>query len=338
MSKMRLKNIIFKVASSIFIAFVFLNIFCFFYSNVPAHYESNSGATDFVRVPNQFFSRWSEGGNWGWTNNEGLYNLYDYQEHMSIDILTMGSSNTEGACVPMDKAYPSILNSLFLDKTVYNLGMPGHNFLTCIKNLDAAIAKYQPKESIIILADTLSFSVSELEASINKQTPEIQSYTSGIMNMIERIPYMRLLYDNWNIAIRKKLSNMSQFSQKIVSTENTSTENTEKLLDSLLSSLGEKAINNNIDLIIVYHPSIEISDDASLIVGRNEGFSQLFGSLCAQYGIKFVDMQESFVAKYNSEHVLPHGFANSSIGKGHLNQHGHAMIAEALFKLIEEGE
>ena len=40
--------------------------------------------------------------------------------------------------------------------------------------------------------------------------------------------------------------------------------------------------------------------------------------------------------EYNQNYILPHGFINSSIGNGHLNKYGHKMLAEELYKIIEE--
>ena len=44
------------------------------------------------------------------------------------------------------------------------------------------------------------------------------------------------------------------------------------------------------------------------------------------------------VEEYENEAVLPYGFTNTSIGSGHLNKNGHAMIAESLYEIIKEAE
>ncbi len=46
-------------------------------------------------------------------------------------------------------------------------------------------------------------------------------------------------------------------------------------------------------------------------------------------------MGARFLREYEENHLLPYGFANSAVGKGHLNRYGHAMIADELYKLME---
>ena len=50
----------------------------------------------------------------------------------------------------------------------------------------------------------------------------------------------------------------------------------------------------------------------------------------------FLDMSEAFTDMYMCEHVFPHGFSNSAVAAGHLNEYGHQAIAAELIKAIEE--
>ena len=45
----------------------------------------------------------------------------------------------------------------------------------------------------------------------------------------------------------------------------------------------------------------------------------------------------SLVPYFFENHILPHGFSNTSVGSGHLNKEGHAMVAEAIYHRIKEG-
>lgn len=60
----------------------------------------------------------------------------------------------------------------------------------------------------------------------------------------------------------------------------------------------------------------------------------VFGDLCQEQGILFLDMTDIFVQKYEENHILPHGFTNTHVGAGHLNKHGHEMIAKSLANVI----
>ena len=88
-------------------------------------------------------------------------------------------------------------------------------------------------------------------------------------------------------------------------------------------------------MIIFYHPTTRINSDGSLLLPNDAEKRETFSNLCKQNGIIFLDMTERFKYEYKVNHVLPHGFINSSVGSGHLNKYGHKMIADELYKLIE---
>ena len=90
-------------------ALVLLNLFAFFWYNVPVHYENPSGATEYVWERHKFYSKATEGFALGRTNNEGFNNINDYHEGDSIDILLMGSSHTEGFNVAQDENSGAII-------------------------------------------------------------------------------------------------------------------------------------------------------------------------------------------------------------------------------------
>ena len=50
--------------------------------------------------------------------------------------------------------------------------------------------------------------------------------------------------------------------------------------------------------------------------------------------IGFLQKISAFRDMYHTKHQVPHGFANTRIGTGHLNPAGHAAIADALYKTI----
>ena len=46
-------------------------------------------------------------------------------------------------------------------------------------------------------------------------------------------------------------------------------------------------------------------------------------------------MSDRFLKEFNEGYILPYGFVNSTVGSGHLNRYGHAMIADEIYKRIE---
>lgn len=64
----------------------------------------------------------------------------------------------------------------------------------------------------------------------------------------------------------------------------------------------------------------------------------LFSQLCKKNDIIFVDSVSVFEALYTEQYILAHGFANTAVGVGHLNEYGHRAVAEVLANAIKEAE
>ena len=93
--------------------------------------------------------------------------------------------------------------------------------------------------------------------------------------------------------------------------------------------------SDNPSVIILYHPPVTIEPDGTLTLGDDREQAEAFREICETNGIQFLDMGARFLREYEENHLLPYGFANSAVGKGHLNRYGHAMIADELYKLME---
>ena len=60
--------------------------------------------------------------------------------------------------------------------------------------------------------------------------------------------------------------------------------------------------------------------------------------MCYQNGLNFIDMSNRYQEEYKKNYTVPSGFINTAVASGHINKHGHRMIAEELYKAIEEIE
>lgn len=56
-----------------------------------------------------------------------------------------------------------------------------------------------------------------------------------------------------------------------------------------------------------------------------------FADMCQRHNIGFVDLSERFNDFFLRTKKFPRGFANTFPGQGHLNSHGHRLVAEAIF-------
>ena len=324
-----------KIVLSGGLAFLVLTCFCYLYYNIPVHYATTDGVTDYKWESNVFYSRGTEGIAWGKTNNEGYTNMFDFSTGVQTDILIMGSSHMEAYQVAMNESTASRLNALFSDYFVYNIGVSGHNFLTCVCNLEAAINKYHPSKYVVIETGSISFSDEALEKAIEGTVAEIPSHTEGIVGLLQKNQYLRLLYAQMEGYKKKQATSGNEIENEVITTANPK-EGNKILLGQLLEKISFIAEKGDTKLIIVYHPSIKVGTDTSLqLLGDRNAVSQ-FEGLCSKYGIYFLDMSDRFLQEYKDTYSLPYGFVNTSVGSGHLNKYGHAMIADELYKLISE--
>lgn len=315
-----------------FVAIIILTIFSMLYYNHPIHYPNESGATDYAYNHNAFYSVAREGISFGKTNNEGFNNGYNYEKKMNINVLLMGSSHMEGYQIFQKENAASLLKKLMPQKNIYNIGMAGHNFLTCCSNFKSAVEKYHPSEYVIIETSTLNFSKNEIKQVLDQTYPELANHSEGILGLLSKNQFLRLVY------VQSK--NFTEKSDADVTTNyNQSKSDNTEVLNNLLSYIGNIAKDNNIKLIIFYHPTTQINSDGQLVLPDDERNREEFEKLARNNNIIFMDMTERFKYEYRVNHILPYGFNNSSMGSGHLNKYGHNMVADELYKIIKkEGE
>lgn len=321
-----------KTMVSGILAFLFLNLFSYYYYNPPKHSTNENGATDYVWEPNMFYSVAVEGFAQGKKNNEGLANAFDFDDSMKIDILFMGSSHMEGHHVCMSQLAANQISSSLKNKTVYNISVSGHTFLRCANNLRAALNRYQPTEYVVIETSNISFSNEELALAKNEEIPDIPSYDKGIIGLLQESPYFFLIYYQLGQNIGQIIgqNNIQKAADMEVEMNN------EELLDDLLQKMSALAGEYGAKIIIMYHPHIMIAYDGMASLDTDQDIIDQFKRSCDNNGILFLDMSDRFIKEYERSHILPHGFSNSPVGKGHLNKYGHAMIAEELYKMILE--
>lgn len=329
----RILRMIGKVLLSGILAFAVLTVGCMLYYNLPVHYTCEDGASDYRWESHKFYSTWKEGFAWGRTNNEGYMNAFDYTPQTQVDVLILGSSHMEARNVAPDKSAAALLNERMPEKTVYNLGLSSHAFLTCASNLQTALEKYAPTDCVIETS-TLAFSNQDIQLTVNGEFPEIDSHSEGVLALLQSNQYIRLAYKQITYFFGTLPWEKDTDTQDtaVLATENTETN--EELLNALLAKMAKMASDRGTRLIILYHPATEIDADGNLVLGKYDGDAEQFAALCEENGILFLNMAERFRAAYEENFTVPHGFCNTTVGNGHLNEAGHEMIAEELYRIL----
>lgn len=326
----KMKKIIIVISSWI-VALCILNVMCMIYYNIPRHTTNQTGTTDYIWESNFVYSRGIEGFSNGITNNEGFNNLFDY-EGQELDILIMGSSQMEAFNVQQDQSTASLLNDFYNEDVVYNIGVSGHDFYTIVGNVEEALSTYTPSEYLIIEIGTLNYDKELLQSVIDNTYTELASYDSGIIYELQGIPYLRLLYSQVSSYLAGTASD------EIVA-EDSSAQNSggySEELEIILSELNLLCSEYDVTPIIFYQTKLILNEDGTVTTNTDADDLELFKTACEKNNIVFVDMTETFIEGYTTDYILPHGFANTTIGTGHLNKYGHEMIANKLIQVMEE--
>ena len=312
-------------------AFAVLCLLCVFYYNIPVHITSKTGATDYAWEKHCSYSKMTEGVGYGRMNNEGFNNLADYNSGTPIDILLMGSSHMEATNVPQKKTTGTLMNAEFGNTNyVYNIGVSSHDFIHIASNLETAIQYYKPGKYVVIEISSIQFNTQSLENIITGNVYRLPSYDSNIIFFLQKIPYLRLLYFQYKNFIKEAENEEVQY----VPDPGNNMEAYSNILASVVKKIYAVCAGSGVRPVIFYHPHLALRRDGSAAPETDAAYLGAFKNACAANNVAFLDMTDAFMEAYQNSRLLPHGFFNTAVGKGHLNKHGHKTIAQELYTYI----
>lgn len=321
-----------KCFLSAIISLVVLSAFTLLYYNYGIRKTNLSGATDYV-WENHFYSVGYEGCAMGFTDLNGLNNAFPRQDE--IDILVMGSSQMEARNVPQKKCTTYVLNTYMKENNVnlyaYNIGVEGHAIYTLVNNLEAALNEYNPQSYVVLETKMTDLDIDKMQAVINGTYARTPAYDSGMIYYLQKIPYLRLIHkqiSNYNVQ-NSLVDDLRAQMYSDISAE----ENYYDTLDSFISLINERCVSKGCKPIIFFIPEISLSENGIEFEYDYEKL-ELFKKSCYNHDIEFVDLTERYLKEYGETYILPYGFSNTKIGKGHLNSFGHQMVADELYKKI----
>lgn len=324
---------IIKAVIACTIAFAMVSGGCLIYYNIPVHYSNSAGATDYKWETLKFYSKCTEGFALGRTDSDGFNNTENVNGRR-IDILFTGSSHGEAFNVAQDKNCVSLLNSMFDGEMfTYNIAVSGHTLYHICSNLSKALETYKPSKYVVIECQSLELAENNILAAVDGTLPELESESGGVIGFLQKIPYLRLMY--------LQISNLRQ-AEKPAETVSVISETPDEQYRAAVKALVEKAKADcekyNVTPIIIYHPHFKAEQNGSIKILHNENYVSLFRNICSEVGVRFVEMTSDFVNGYKKDLMYPYGYSNTVLGEGHLNTYGHKLIAERLYKTIEDME
>ncbi|MGN0343018.1 MAG: hypothetical protein ACI4DO_09515 [Roseburia sp.] len=327
-----------KVVAAGITAFGILALFCVFYYNPPVHVACEDGATCYKREPGSYWSRGTEGFASGRIDENGYNNSYNTDtDH--IDLLMMGSSQTEGLYVDDDLCASRLLGEMFAqdgrDYKVYNIGMSAHTIYQNAYNLDTALSVYEPARYVAIETGVVSYDGVQYQAIVDGSYEEIvlPEYPA-VLDWAQRVPYVKLLYQQYKNYQSQDLSDDPVDAGADAYYSDAGIQSTENLLDYM----NERVTAQGCTLILYYIPEVGFDSDGNMYFASDESTRDTFAAMCQERGILFVDMARRMQQAYEEDDVVGTGFSNTTVGYGHLNREGHAMLAEEIYQAIDGKE
>ena len=322
------------------VAFLLLCLFSAVYYNPSSHLPSPTGATDYIREPNRRYAYMSEGFSFGRVDSGGFNNPGRMAENCSSpDILFMGSSHMEAMYVPPDCSAPYLLNEMLRPegKTVYSIAISSNPLLRCLKNLNRALEYYHPQEYVVIETMYVTFTIKEMENLLTGRMSRNASYSKDDWRYwIQQPPYVKLIYSQYSNVLNN-VDNETQNEDSYVQAARDDWRYKE-LIGEVMIMLKSISSEHNVEPVLLFHPRLAIQADGSVDTAFNRDDFALLKQACSEYGVIFLDLTDAFMNGYTEGNILPHGFANTEIGAGHINRNGHRIAAESLYDMIKQRE
>ena len=330
--KKQILNWILKALLAGAAAFALLCLLGAFYFNIPVHFTNPDGATEYKYESGPFF-RGTEGFGVGRVNNDGFNNLFDYTPGDRIDVLLMGSSHSEGFCVPQQNSAGAVLNRLFDgEKTAYNIGMAAHTFLYCAKRLERALEVYRPTGYVVMELASLSYEPAAMDAAADGTLPDLPSRAGGLLTAAQRLPFLRLMYTKYFKGGNEAVA------AAVGTAEPVAAGDYEASLSRLLRKIGDVSRAHGVKTILAYMPFVLPDQEGRGVTEARPGERETFARLAAENGLLFLDLTERNIAAMEEDGQLLFGFANTAPGQGHINSAGLRIYAAGIYERIEEEE
>jgi hypothetical protein len=303
-----------------------LSLFVLVYEHIGVFAPNPSGATDYKWAPHQLMTTMTEGFAWMQFDENG-FNNPNNSLNKGVDILFMGNSHIEGTHIAKSENAAAQLRNYLPDLSVYNIGISSHTIYKNVRNLENAVAEYEPSKYVIIQTSTCELSDSLIEEALRGYSSEKNTFYSGFPLYIRKYcPAVKSIYRN--IQLWQNAENESE------TPKNETVTLSREALDLFLKKV--KTDCDNCTPIIVFSPNITLNENGTLDISRNG--VEMFDAACKENGILFVDLSNDFEQIYNNNKILPYGFANTGVGSGHLNKYGCKLMAERLAEAIKEDQ
>lgn len=327
-------------------SFIMCNLLCMAYESGPGGLYRDHGATSMIHKPNTYYVYGSEGYGVIRFDKNG-YNNFDGELDRSY-VLLMGSSQVEGVQISQKCHMTSVLNSLLggtqENLKAYNIAVSANYLPEIIKGFQAGIKEFPDSSAVLIEVGSTTFSIDELEDSLDQIVYDSGSDGANLernLTMKQRVTgYIKQALPLVKLIVSVQLKDVDLLEGNpfgLLQVSSTPQEKSAvdkkqygKTLDDIFSLIRSEYDK---PIIIFYHPEVVLGSDGMAII-RDEDTYDIFINSCERNGIIFADMGDAMSNAYETAYIVPYGFYNTEIGKGHLNAKGHEIIAQQLYQIL----
>ena len=325
-------RIFFKIILASIISTAILSVISCLYALTPIHIDNPQQNTDYVWTPNSYWIKFSEGISWGKMDSQGYNNLKVVE---NPDILLLGSSHAQAVNVLQNQSTSYLLGQLFDEKyTVYNMGISGHDFYKVCQYLPTTLENSSKvPQYIIIETSSVELTTKQVDKVLDKTISKTPSHTTGLVGTLQKIPFLRTVYQNLTEGLIDRLKNDGLVSgtTQVKTQQETAVE--QIAYGEMFAYLADIENEYGTQIIVFYHPTGVLQKDGGILFSTSQELTA-FTSSAEKYGITFVDLTEAFEELYYSKHKVAHGFITGKLQYGHLNKYGHQVAAQELYETI----
>ena len=321
-------------------AMLILSLVFSVYYLIPLRVDNPDQNTDYKWESNALWMRMEEGISTGKYDANGFNNATVVD---NPDVLLLGSSHMEAANVPQNQNTGFYLAQMLDgDMSVYNMGISGHTFAKICQYLPRTMQVYDKTPKYIVI-ETGGTSITEDDAQeiLNHSVPKTTVSHNSFLNLLQRSPFFRVLYYQYDGGLKKKLSDargiQSIASKHSVYENGEASEIDHKPYDKVFEYLQSLQEEYGTQILIMYHPTEQLNSDGSVTFPHDDTYDA-FSESAEKYNIKVIDTTTAFERMASEKFQLPHGFFNGKLGVGHLNGNGHYVVAESIYSAIQKEE
>ena len=324
-----------KFCISATLAVVILSLWCLVYYNPAVTIPQPDNYTNNRYQPNSWWVNMTEGYGWGRIDNIGYSNRADYDPSLKT-ITFIGSSQIQAIQVPQDKNMVSLTQELLQgdqdpnnDFQCLNLGVSGHFFNITASNYEYFVEHFDNVDYVIMEISSLDYSAAELDEILAGDYHSSVGERSVLYRTMQKIPYLRLLAKQWQDVSKNNTST------KLTDTP-LSNENRYEKLDAIIQKLANLSNEHGIKLIILYHQPFSVNPDETISFDKDTEMEGYLFKSCEANNIPIINMNQPMIDQYQKCHEFSYGFSNTYFGWGHLNETGHALIAQNIYNEIAQ--